>query len=175
MVFKINETTPPPSNRLRAGLVADRCLAKAPVLARPAQASIEASTPALTTEGDGTGANATAAVDNGTWLAPWARGGSTDVGVGGGDFEAARAAAREAEDNYSRAGNPEGALMARRTEISLRGDEAMGSIAPLLQKRYTPPAVNVAFTHAGHGFGSCSRVFWKTSWNLARCSSSQPM
>lgn len=137
-MFLINEPLPPRSqpNRLRAGLVADRCLAKAPALARPVHAPNEASVSALTTEGDRTGSTATAALDNETWLPPWARGGSIGVDDGGGDFDAARAEARQAEENYSRAGNPEGALVARRTEMSLRGDEAMRSVAPLLQKRY---------------------------------------
>lgn len=152
----------PPTNRLRAGLVADRCLAKAPALAWPAQAPTEASAPALTAERGETGSIATAALDNETWVAPWARGGITGASVDGGDFEAARAAAREAEENYSRAGNPEGALAARRTEMSLRGDEAMGSIAPLLQKRYIPPAVYVALTQAAQGYiMKRSSVLWK--------------
>ena len=126
--------------------MADRCLASAPALARPAQAPAEAAAPALTADRDETGSTATAALDNETWVAPWARGGSSGTSVGGGDFKAARAAAREAEENYSRAGNPEGALAARRTEMSLRGDEAMGSIAPLLQKRYQQ-----RFAWPGHG------------------------
>lgn len=63
------------------------------------------------------------------------RSGSGNASVDERDFEAARAAAREAEENYSRAGNAKGALVARRTEMSLRGDEAMVSIAPLLRKR----------------------------------------
>lgn len=90
---------------------------------------------------DGTGSTTTADdADAEPWLAPWVHRGSGNgdgsADVGGGDFEAAKAAAREAEDNYSRAGNAAGALVARRTEMSLRGDEAMGSIAPLLRKRY---------------------------------------
>lgn len=113
--------------------MADRCLAKAPALARPAYPPITASASAA--ERDGTCSTATAALDNEAWLAPWARNGNIGVGVDGGDFEAARDAAREAEENYSRAGNLEGALAARRTETSLRGDEAMVSIAPLLRKR----------------------------------------
>lgn len=151
-VVKQLSTPPPPgrNNRLRAGLVADRCLAKAPALARPAHVPAKASTAALPSETDGTGSTAIAALDNDTWLAPWTRGGGIGVGIGGSDFEAARAAAREAEENYLRAGIREGALAARRTEMSLRGDEAMVSIAPLLQKRYRPWCI-VALTQAGHG------------------------
>lgn len=117
-------------SRLRAELVADRCLARVPALARPA------ATTAAASEID-RGAAAGSSVDpldDEPWLAPWARG--VGVGVGGVDFEAARAAALEAEENYVRAGNPAGALTARRTEMSLRGDEVMVSIAPLLKKRY---------------------------------------
>lgn len=51
------------------------------------------------------------------------------------DFEAAKAAAREAGVNYDRAGNVDGALRARRTELSLKGDEAMAAVRPLLDNR----------------------------------------
>lgn len=66
--------------------------------------------------------------------------GDGGVGVGGGggrerDFEAARAAVKKAEENYATAGNETGALVASRMEMSLRGDEAMVSIDPLLEKR----------------------------------------
>ena len=105
--------------------MADRCLAKVPALARPAAMAAAASP----TE-KGVAGSSTVSLDGEPWLVPWARGGG--VGV---DFEAARAAALEAEENYLRAGNPAGALAARRTETSLRGDEAMVLIAPLLQKR----------------------------------------
>lgn len=116
--------------------MADRSLARAPALARPVHAPTAASAAASATDSGATGSDAAAALDSEPWLISWARGGSTGLGVGGGDFEAARAAAREAEENYSRAGNPNGALAAKRTEMSLRGDEVMVSIAPLLQKRY---------------------------------------
>lgn len=53
-------------------------------------------------------------------------------------FEAARAAAFEAEANYSRAGDAEGALRARRILVSLKGDEAMVDVVSLLQQRYVP-------------------------------------
>ncbi|CAN0444452.1 unnamed protein product, partial [Ectocarpus sp. 12 AP-2014] len=42
---------------------------------------------------------------------------------------------KEAEENYETAGNEMGVLVARRMEMSLRGDEAMVSIDPLLEKR----------------------------------------
>lgn len=123
--------------------MADRCLARVPSLAGRAHASTDVSAPALTTGRGGAGSTAAASSDNEAWLTPWARGGSTSIGVGGVDFEAARAAAIEAEENYSRAGNLEGALTARRTEMSLRGDEAMVATAPLLPKRYRQRCIRV--------------------------------
>lgn len=119
---------PLPATRLRAGLVADRCLAKAYSLAPPAAATSTAFT-----------TTAMATVDGEQRLAPLMGDGGVGVdgGVGGRerDFEAARAAVKEAEENYQTAGNEMGALVARRMEMSLRGDEAMVSIDPLLEKR----------------------------------------
>ena len=122
-----------PFARLRAGIMAERCLAKAPTLARKANttvtigdAAIVASTPAAVLQEP-----SVVAVDF-SW-SPWGHGDEAASTVG--DFEAAQAAAREAEDNYTLAGNPEGALRARRTELSLRGDEALVAVAPLFDKR----------------------------------------
>lgn len=122
-----------PFVRLRAEIMAERCLAKAPTLARKAyttvaigDAAIVASTPAAVLQEP-----SVVAVDF-SWL-PWGHGDEAIHTVG--DFEAAQAAAREAEDNYTLAGNLEGALKARRTELSLRGDEALVAVAPLLDQR----------------------------------------
>lgn len=112
--------------------MAERCLAKAPTLARKpttvmaggGAAAIVASTPAAVAQ------ETSVAVDF-PWV-PWDHG---DEVFAVGNFEAARAAAREAEDNYTLAGNPEGALRARRTELSLRGDEALIAVVPLLDQR----------------------------------------
>ena len=127
--------------------MAERCLAKAPTLARKA--------PPTTTTNTTNATDTTVAVDATTiatstptppetqgktrisvdfsWLSPWGNGDDELYTIG--DFEAAQAAAREAEQNYALAGNPEGALRARRTELSLRGDEALVAVAPLLDQR----------------------------------------
>ncbi|CAB1108970.1 unnamed protein product [Ectocarpus sp. CCAP 1310/34] len=130
--------------RLRAGLVADRCLAKASSLAPPAAATSTAfATTAMATaaaDAQRSEARTTPAigVDGEQRLAPVMGDGGVGVEGGGGrerDFEAARAAVKEAEENYETAGNEMGVLVARRMEMSLRGDEAMVSIDPLLEKR----------------------------------------
>ncbi|CAM9432817.1 unnamed protein product [Ectocarpus fasciculatus] len=117
--------------RLRAGLVADRCLAKASSLAPPATAT-------STAQRNEAGATPADGVDGEKRLAPLIWDSGDRVGGGGGrerDFGAARAAVKEAEENYETAGNEMGALVARRMEMSLRGDEAMVSVDPLLEKR----------------------------------------
>lgn len=112
--------------RIRAGIVADRCLAKAPTFA-----ASPGTTDSLLLRAGIKSSPVVKAV------APTL--GNTvplDRSTGGGDFEAARAVAREAEANYGKAGNTEGALRARRTELSLKGDEAMAAVGPLLDRRY---------------------------------------
>ncbi|CAM9356030.1 unnamed protein product [Ectocarpus sp. 4 AP-2014] len=130
--------------RLRAGLVADRCLAKAASLAPPAAATSTAfattamATAAATPQHSEAGTTPAIGVDGEQRLSPVMGDGGVGVEGGGGrerDFEAARAAVKEAEENYGTAGNEMGALVARRMEMSLRGDEAMVSIDPLLEKR----------------------------------------
>ncbi|CAN0234177.1 unnamed protein product, partial [Scytosiphon promiscuus] len=127
------------AGRRAVSLLADRCLAKAQTLARSAGATATiASDAALATAGN-VAAVPPAAGSGEPWLAQLAQGGG-NVGAcrydrRPGDLEAAKAAARESEDNYSIAANPAGALVAKRTGMSLMGDEAMVSIAPLLEKR----------------------------------------
>ncbi|CAM9347008.1 unnamed protein product [Ectocarpus sp. 12 AP-2014] len=128
--------------RLRAGLVADRCLAKASSLAPPAAATAFATTAmaiaAATAQRSEAGSTPASDVDGEQRLAPVMGDGGVGVEGGGGrerDFEAARAAVKEAEEKYETAGNEMGALVARRMEMSLRGDEAMVSIDPLLEER----------------------------------------
>lgn len=116
---------PPPSpplsarSRLKAGILADQCLARAPTFlqANPGQSLETTDDSRASRERDGT------AHGPGDGLRP-------DPGV----FEEARAAAREAQDKYSRAGNAEGALVARRTELALEADEVMADVAPLLSR-----------------------------------------
>lgn len=112
--------------RLRLGILADRCLAEAPKLLHAAGATEFDTGPTRSASG--------ASPTNDNVDEETLKIGDDDHarGTSGRDFEAARAAAREAENNYGRAGNGEGALRARRTELSLRGDEAMVAVGPLL-------------------------------------------
>lgn len=110
--------------RLRAGIIADRCLAKAPALAATVTAT--ATTPPST---------ATAVAASGVQEDLGLLGRDSGARGSCGDFEAARAAAREAEENYARAGNAGGTLRARRMELSLRGDQAAAVVAPLMHQR----------------------------------------
>lgn len=108
--------------------MADRCLATAPTFVHATAA----------TDADASRAGAKSSEINGTPREiPQTPGEDDDrpVRSGCGDFKAARAAAREAKDNYDRAGNVDGALRARRTELSLKGDEAMAAVEPLLDRR----------------------------------------
>lgn len=132
--------------RLRAGIVADRFLIKAPTLARSATPAAAEAEP-LTKATDDTNGTTTDAP-----CLPLAGG---DQSRAGSDFEAARVAARKAGENYTRAGNPGGALRARRTEVSLNGDENMATVAPLLEKRCVesvPEVVSISNS-------SCCRSF----------------
>lgn len=108
--------------RLSAGIVADRCLAQVPVLVHAkGSRSLDPESLPQDIEDAFPSLEATSVDQAPKQSIP--------------HYTAARAAAREAEDNYDKAGNIEGALRARKTEISLEGDEVMADVEPLLSRR----------------------------------------
>lgn len=124
-----------PHHRLRAGIVADQCLAKAPLIAHAA--AVAAADPDASAADDVKNSQTVSeeTLDEIHQEVGEMRDGDL-FDSSSGNFDAARAAAREAGDNYDRAGNADGTLRARRTELSLNGDEAMAAVGPLLDRRY---------------------------------------
>lgn len=116
--------------------MADRCLARALALARTNRAIDGDESGDEAAQPEGVGRPTTSSTATATHLGLTSRGyhGFRSLEA----CEAARAAACEAEANYVRAGNAEGALRARRILMSLKGDEAMVDAVSLLQQRYTP-------------------------------------
>lgn len=116
--------------------MADRCLARAIVLAETNKAIVGDESRDEATKPEDVGRPTTSSIATAAHLGLTSRGyhGFRSIEA----FEAARAAACEAESNYASAGNTEGALRARRILMSLKGDEAMVDAVSLLQQRYTP-------------------------------------